>query len=335
MLFRSSFGSDPWQKMRESELKLAIRSIYEIEPKIFAVLNKEQKTIMVSLLNLILEEGNRERVLEILKKVVEISDDERNELCKILRTTRLSNVIKTLKMIEDRFQTIEGLREIVFNKSLNANEIKHLQSIIESHYWVFGEQYYLVTAAEPKFEEALRRYTYLLNGEITDRKIDHDDKNREMDIFMCRQDKYIDNISNIVVELKSPTVNLGAKELEQVKKYMGVILKQSEFNAANMTWEFYLVGDRFDTSGYLEGELANAKSHGERFLVFSNGSYKIYVMKWSEIFSVLECRYKFLTEKLKIERDKITGEETETANNIVLRITTNSAVLSPQLAGKM
>jgi hypothetical protein len=61
-----------------------------------------------------------------------------------------------------------------------------------------------------------------------------------------------DSINNVVVELKHPRVNLGSKELEQVKRYMGVILEQDEFNAPNMSWEFYLIGNGFDTSGYIE-----------------------------------------------------------------------------------
>ena len=45
---------------------------------------------------------------------------------------------------------------------VKANEVDHLQTMIEKHYWLFGEEYSLVTAEEPNFEEALRRYLYIL-----------------------------------------------------------------------------------------------------------------------------------------------------------------------------
>jgi len=61
-----------------------------------------------------------------------------------------------------------------------------------------------------------------------------------------------------VVELKRPTVALGEDQLSQVKKYMQVIRKDDGFN---------LVGNKFNTSGYVEGELDNNKSHGEEHLV--------------------------------------------------------------------
>ena len=68
-------------------------------------------------------------------------------------------------------QAVEDLKALVFQKDLNANEVNHIQGFIEKHYWLFGEQYNLVTAAEPNFEEALKRYTYYLHGEYEDKEI--------------------------------------------------------------------------------------------------------------------------------------------------------------------
>lgn len=43
--------------------------------------------------------------------------------------------------------------------------------------------------------------------------------------------------------------------------------KDDGFNMRNVKWTFYLVGNKFNTSGYVEGELDNNKSHGEEHLV--------------------------------------------------------------------
>jgi hypothetical protein len=56
-----------------------------------------------------------------------------------------------------------------------------------------------------------------------------------MDIFMVSQLVRHDKINCVVVELKSPTILLGEKELSQVKKYWAVIRSQPEFNAPNNT----------------------------------------------------------------------------------------------------
>ena len=45
--------------------------------------------------------------------------------------------------------------------------------------------------------------------------------------------------------------------------------------------------------------------HGERSLVYKVDKCRIYVMKWSEIFSDFEIRYKHLNDKLEFQREKL------------------------------
>ncbi|MBD2341462.1 ATP-binding protein [Calothrix sp. FACHB-156] len=319
-----------WDKYRKSELEGFIKELYQVEPKIFVSLNLEQKKILIRFLNLILDSDERDRLIEVLGEITTLESDELEHLSQSLKVTKLSNIIKTVKLIEDRYKAIEELKSLVFNKELNANERDHIQKFIENHYWIFGEQYHLVTAAEQKFEKALRRYIYHLTGETNVISIDHHDKNKEMDIFMVRQLLNDSFINNVVVELKSPKIKLGSKELEQVKKYMSVILEQNEFNASNMTWEFYLIGNDFDQNGYIEREIKNSKHHGEKSLVYSVDNYKIYVKRWSEIFTEFELKHKFLYEKLELERTKLTISNTS-ADEIVSNVRSNSAVQAQQV----
>ena len=156
-------------------------------------------------------------------------------------------------------------------------------------------------------------------GRYTKEKLNILIRNREMDIFACRQNKLTDNIENIVVELKHNRINLGQKEYFQVIRYLDVIKKQPEFNASNMEWRFYLVGKRFDTSGFIEGQIETNKPHGEKGLVLyqENGRIKFYVKTWSEIFTDFELKDKFLDEKLKLEREALFPEESTAANELV------------------
>lgn len=102
-------------------------------------------------------------------------------------------------------------------------EIKRVaQEVVEKHYWLFGEQYSLITAAEPDFEQALKGLLIATKGDDSKVIIDHEDKNKEMDIYMIRQDRRGNVTENVVVELKRPTVPLGEEQLSQVKKYMRV-----------------------------------------------------------------------------------------------------------------
>jgi hypothetical protein len=319
-----TFSGNSWAQFRKTELEDVVRGLYEVQPKIFIDLNIEQKKTFVGLLNIVLDSDERDKIFEILEQVVELSIEERERMSEILKVTELSRIIQTIRLIEDRYKTVNQLRELVSNKELKANERDHLQKMVECHYWIFGEQYHLVTAAEQRFEEALRRHTYLLHGKKTSKKIDHEDKNKEMDIFLCRQDILTNEIKNIIVELKHPLLKLGENELTQVKTYLNVILNEPEFNGNNMTWEFYLVGTDFNSKGEIEAALENAKPHGEKSLVFKTGQYKVYVKKWSEIFNDFEMKHKFLNEKLQIER-KVIEEKSMSATEIVLSASNNTA----------
>lgn len=316
--------SNAWDTTRKSELENMIRGLYQIEPKIFSHLNTQQERTLVGLLDLVMDADEKDKLFAILQEVVDLDVTDRAELAELLKTSRLSRIIATIRLIEDRYRAVAEVRELVFNKVLGANERDHLQKMIEKHYWIFGEQYHLVTAAEPRFEEALRRYLYLLRGEKTETRINHPDKHKEMDIFAVRQDLQNDTVKNIVVELKNPSIKLGKKELDQVDSYLDVILKQPEFNASNMYWEFYLVGNGLDSTGFVERHYKNAEVHGERSLVFKNPRYKEYVRTWSEIFADFELRHKFLNEKLELERDKLVSSELS-ADEIISKIGNNTA----------
>jgi hypothetical protein len=296
-----------WEQLRKTELEDVVKELYQVQPKIFSASSVEQKKTFVRFLNALLSSNEREQILKIISEVVDLDFDEREELLKMLHVTKLSNIIRTIKLITDRYKIVNNLKELVFNEELKANERDHIQKIVDEHFWLFGEQYHLIASTEEKFEKALRSYLHYLGRTKDDVIITHPDKNKEMDIFLCRQDKLSDRIENVVIELKSPTVNLGEKEVSQVKKYMNVVISQDQFNGNKTFWEFILVGNRFDTSGFIEGELRNSESHGEvrKGLIFKNDKYKIYVRKWSDIFSDFECRHNFLEKELSLERNKL------------------------------
>ena len=297
---------DPLLNFRKSQVEDVISCLYVAQPKIFSSsMNKEQRKTFIRLLDLIMESGEVKSLFRILEEVLDMDTNDRQELAEMLNYASLSNITKTIKLLQDRYKAIIDLQQLVFNKDLKANEVKHIQEMIEAHYWIFGEQYSLVTAAEPNFEEALRRYTSYLHKEYDDTGIEHPDKLKQMDIFAVRQDVHSGGISNIVVELKHPDVRLGEKQLSQVKKYMNVIMSVDQFNAANMTWEFYLVGNTFTSDNFIKNEIDSNKGHGERSLAFKVDRYKIYVKTWGEVFAEFQVRYDYLLKKLSLDRQKL------------------------------
>jgi hypothetical protein len=327
-----NFGTDVWEKIKKENYEDFIKELYQVEPKIFTGLNIQQQKTFSNLLFLVMDSGERDELLEIISQIVQLTPEDRKHLADTLKVTTLSNVIKTIKLIEDRYKVISDLKDLIFNKELEAKEVPHLQNVIEKHYWIFGEQYHLVTAAEPKFEEALRRFVYKTREEKIEGKIDHQDKLAEMDIFMIRQ-QVIDKeklINSVCVELKHPKINLGKKQVLRLQDYRDVILSADEFKGKNIFWEFYLIGNGFDNSGYIEREIESAKGHGEESLIYSIGNCKMYVKTWSDIFAEFELKHNFLLDKLKLERDKLASDN-KSADDIMRKISENSAVSPPQM----
>lgn len=300
--------SNQWDIIRLDELKSVLVGLYEVQPKIFIKLNTEQKKVFVRFLNLLLDSNERENVFSVLNDITNLTSKELNDLAILLKSTNMSRIVATLNLIQERYKVFYQLKDLVFNKELGAGEVYHLQKMIEAHYWIFGEQYSLVTAAEPTIEEGLRRYINLLHEEYKDVEIEHPYKLMQMDIFMCRQERLIDRVHNVVVELKHPDINLGDKQMAQVRRYMNVISRTDEFNAPNMSWDFILVGNGFTSIGEVQDAIENAKGHGERSLIHKAGNVKIYVKTWSEIFAEFEIRHQFIDVKLNLERRNLLNE---------------------------
>lgn len=315
------FGTEDWDIVRREGLENFVKELYEVEPAVFMKLNKEQKRVFLELLNLVMDSGERDSLFKILDAVVELDSNDRKEFAKILEITRLKQVVSTIKLISDRLLTLENLKKIVFNHTLQANEVRDLQSFIEKHYWIFGEEYRMVCAEEVKFEEALRKYIYILRGVSEKKYIAHPNKYKEMDLFLTNFDFRDGRPHNIVVEIKNPTTikQLKSEQLNQLEQYMDVILKQDCFNDANEFWTFILIGQDYDD---IVGRRVINKLTG---LVQNDSNYSLYVKKWSEITNEVERRLKYLLDKLKIER--ATLSKSQSLNEVMNEVSNNTAAM--------
>lgn len=320
---------------RKKELDNLVETLYTAQPKIFTGLNDENKKIMIHLLQLIMDNSNKPELFEVLQQVIDLDEDEIKELAEVLKYTTLNNITKVIKLLQDRIKVIQGLKEIVFDDKQFAKEVEHIQEVVEKHYWLFGEQYSLITAAEPDFEQALKGLLIATKGDDSKVIIDHEDKNKEMDIYMIRQDRRGNVTENVVVELKRPTVPLGEEQLSQVKKYMRVIKSDDRFNASNVKWTYFLVGNRYNKNGYIQDEIDGHRALGEPHLVHAdrNGNNKIYVLTWSDIFDEFSLRHDYLMCKLELEKE-IWLKKHDSIENVVEDIKENSATLDSSLIPK-
>lgn len=305
-----------------NELKQTVIGIYSVQPKLFTNLGDDQAKALVGCLRLLLQTNKRDDVITILEHIAKMTDEERHKLSLILRTTELSSITNTIDMLQNRLKVVSALKAMVFDTSLKAYEVADVQKFVSSAFWLFGEQYNIVTEAEPDFQQALEAYLEKISkskktkgvskSRINADKIKHPDANKEMDLFAFRQNNRSRKIENIVVELKRPDVGLGEVEVSQVKTYMGLIYDEPQFNSPDAQWTFILVGNKLDKSGFIKREIDNSKTWGKHNLIQhvddSGQHYDIYVRTWGSIFEEFEIRHKFLLDKLNFKRKQLTAE---------------------------
>lgn len=298
-----------WEVAKHKHLTETVGELYNLQPNLFSGGTIEQKKIFVRLIDQLLDADEAEMLYQIIGQVLELGIEEKDELLGVLKSSRLRSVIKTAKLIQDRYRAVEQVKLLNWDRTLGAKEVPHIQTFMESHFWLLGEEFSLVVAAEKDFEQALRELYLKIRLEKGTAPIDHADKQKEMDILLVRQDKRHGKIYNIVLELKHPNKKIGKKYIQQIETYFEVISSEPRFNASNMLWSYYLIGNEFDSTGTVENRLENAKPHGEPSLIYKVKNHSIYVKRWSEIINDVEIRHQFLNDRLEIQRDILAKEE--------------------------
>ena len=320
-IFPAYNGKNQWEVVKHAHLAETIGELYNIQPSLLTNGTTEQKKILVRLIEQLLDSSGADSLYQIIGQVIDLDDDERSEFLDVLKSSRLSSVIKTARLVQDRYRAIEQIKRLNWDSSLNAKEVPHIQEFMEKHFWMLGEEFSLVVAAEKDFEQALRGIYEKVRRELEDGKLEHPDKNKEVDILLIRQDRVRNKVHNVVIELKHPSKSLGKRYYRQIETYFELIYSESRFNAENWEWSYYLVGNKFDGTGFIEAQLENAKVHAEPSLAFKAKNHKIYVKKWSDLISDVELRHQFLNDRLQIQREQIALEEgaAKTADEIIDR----------------
>lgn len=305
------FKNNKYDQERKKDLESVVTEIYSIQPRIFKKCNLEQKKSILGFLNLLLDTDERKNIINIMEDITKLTPKERDDLNNVLKKTSLVRIIKTMKMIENRYVVIGLLRKLVYDLVKFTNERDHIQKIIEDNYWLFGEQYNLVSA-DVTFEKALKEYLYIIDSKDKNNyKIKNQDSLRRPDIFMCRSrslefQNSTQGEENIIVELKKPEVVLNKKVFRQVEDYMDLIMHESKFNSELRKWKFIMVST--SANDFIKRLHESLEDKGKPFLVRWDKKFEIYAMTWDDVFKSFEIRHSYLLDKLQIDKAIIEEE---------------------------
>ena len=321
------FGDDVFEQGRKNDFVNIVKEIYCLEPRVFKGLKREPQKSILGFLNLLLFSDERENIIRIIEEVTELTTEERAEFTDLLKYTKLSNILRTAKLISDRLQVIERLKALIYDNATFATERNHIQKAIQDNYWLFGEEFHLVTA-DKNFEKSLIEYLYLVDG-VTDKALyslsNQADKLKRPDIFICQQ-RIVDSLDgsqmeqNIIVELKSPQVVLSKKIHRQIEDYMDFIIKEPNFISPLRDWRFVAVCKTINDD--IKRLYEAFEVHNKRFLTHKVGNYEIYSMTWDDVFTSYKLRYNHLLQKMDIDKQalieslNIEEPSKETANKL-------------------
>jgi len=266
----------------------------------------------LAFLNLLLSSEERENVLTVIDEIIQLTTEQRAQFADILKKTKLENIIDTIAFIENRYRIIEVLKQIIYDLDKFANERNHIQKIIEQNYWLFGEQYHLVSA-DKTMHRALEQYNYLLYGakDATEPLSKEAEADRRIDIFLCGARKVENSFGNfieenIVVELKAPRVPLSKDVLRQVEDYMDFIRSNPQFNSQQRRWKFIAVCKEIDDK--VKTQYNAFKDKGKPGLIYQSDLYEIYALTWDDVFTGFNLRHSFMLDKLNYDRSILMDE---------------------------
>ena len=130
---------------------------------------------------------------------------------------------------------------------------------------------------------------------------------RRVDLMLSKATLGPRGRQHLVVELKRPSVVLGQAELGQLTNYAITVARDAAFQTPDVTWDFWLVGDQYDS--YIDEVV-----HQDNLPVgvaLQKRPYTVRVRRWAEIIEENRQRLHFYQEHLqyKVEED-LSVEET-------------------------
>lgn len=302
------FADDEYGKLRKKDFETVTRELYCVEPRIFHKLNDMQEKSLLGFLNLLLSSEERENVLQIIEQVVSLTTEQRKSFANVLKRSQLQYIVEAISIIEKRVSVIEALKRIVFDYTVFANERDHVQKLIEQHFWLFGEQYHMLTA-DKNMRVSLSEFEKITAQEPSSNVHAISDKEalQRMDIFLYSQQVINSSDSEmLIVELKAPHVKLSIDVFNQIVRYANTIRKEPRFAGSSRVWKFYAICVEVEDD--VKVKYKNFEHHGKKGLADIIGNFELYALSWDDVFQAFEARHSFLLSKLKLDYSQVSAD---------------------------
>lgn len=313
--------SEDYKNWRFENTKSILRAIYTVDPTVLKSLKKNQKKIIVRLLDKLAISNENDAIFEVLNSVLELDDVSTKLFANQLKSVSLQSIVSAIEVLRRRHEVADKLRTLMNDHYLETLETPDLQGIIEANTWLFGSSYETLGAEEDTFTKIAKSLRDAIKG-IDEIALDDFDENesiaieganKQTDLFLARKVPHHDSMGRriyrcIVVEIKRPSIALNYKHLQQLDGYAQLIRKHAEFGSVAMHFELILIGRKIsevDTEirSRMQGQIAK----GLPGLVSDDERMKRFVLNWYTLLDNFLLTNQAMIDALKLKRDSFSG----------------------------
>jgi hypothetical protein len=238
----------------------------------------------------------------VLREVLNLPADRLEELAQLLGRTTLTAIIATSKLVADRLEFVHSLEILLFDQESKKTllERSQLHRILANETWIFGEELAL-TADDESLRTVLLKHIKLLGRDApaADEALDEAGRRLIVDLMLARAvPQAAKRRQHLVIELKRPSVVVGAGEIEQIKKYAFQVIDDERFSKTEVQWDFWLICNAMD--GYAENDLRkdNPATPGLLWEDPARG-VRIWLRTWAQVIADCEHRLKYVQGALE------------------------------------
>ncbi|HUC49519.1 MAG TPA: hypothetical protein VMA30_09045 [Xanthobacteraceae bacterium] len=131
---------------------------------------------------------------------------------------------------------------------------------------------------------------------------------------------HADEREHLIVELKRPSVKVGADEITQIEQYAYKVAEDERFRHLKTRWSFWVVSN--DVDGFARTKARQKDKPRGLISETENGEVRVWVKTWSEILAEGKARMRFVQDSLQatVDTDRSLQYLKETYNKYLLGI---------------
>ncbi|TQJ49302.1 ATP-binding protein [Phycicoccus sp. SLBN-51] len=242
------------------------------------------------------------KMTDILTEVLALDEAQMGDLHQLLQRSNLPSLIAAGQVVAHRLDILNGVDTMVHNPEVApvVLERRHLHEVVAAEPWLFGDEY-TTAVSDRSLTEVLRAHQRELGVErvvVTDSVL-VDDRIGRVDLMLSRvTEASANHRQHLIVELKRPSVRLGADEVSQLEQYAFAISQDSRFHGQNVSWDFVLVGSELSP-------FAVAKA--EQFERAAERGMRLRIMSWDSLLRARRHQLDFVQRALALTTSESDG----------------------------